>query len=65
MTPARVLRIDWLPGADVLDAHCFCGSRWSAPDPVAAWTWLLAHPLHDPTGPTGRGPADPTERDTR
>ncbi|MFE9428518.1 hypothetical protein ACFYNO_36865 [Kitasatospora sp. NPDC006697] len=42
----RVYRIEWLPGGDLLDAHCFCGARTGAPDPVAAWSWLLDHPRH-------------------
>lgn len=41
-----VLRIDWLPGTDVLRGTCHCGVTADAEDPVAMWEWLLAHPSH-------------------
>lgn len=52
----ELYRIDWLPGSDVLNAHCFCGARSTAEDPERAWSWLLDHPRHAthtrPTPPT-------------
>ncbi len=37
-------RIDWEPGSDLLRGTCHCGARHTCDDPVAMWTWLLAHP---------------------
>jgi hypothetical protein len=43
---AGKLRITWLPGDDLLRGRCHCGAEAEAEDPVAMWTWLLAHPDH-------------------
>ncbi|NUS15874.1 MAG: hypothetical protein HOY69_31500 [Streptomyces sp.] len=43
---ASVLRIRWLPGADVLQGTCHCDARHECRDPVEMWDWLLAHPDH-------------------
>ena len=37
---------NWLPGSDRLRGRCHCGAESEAPDPVAMWEWLLAHPDH-------------------
>jgi hypothetical protein len=47
----RVLRIGWLPGSDRLRGHCHCGAESEAEDPIALWSWLLAHPDHPADGP--------------
>ncbi|MFC8718511.1 hypothetical protein [Kitasatospora sp. NPDC057198] len=52
----RVHRVDWLPGADVLEARCHCGARSTQPDPVAVWDWLLDHPRHAAPAPDGGRP---------
>jgi hypothetical protein len=41
-----VLRVDWLPGTDVLLGTCHCGQTGEAEDPVQIWEWLLGHPGH-------------------
>ncbi|MGH4035231.1 hypothetical protein ACQB60_40670 [Actinomycetota bacterium Odt1-20B] len=51
-----VLRIDWRPDTDLLNGRCHCGARHICDDPVAMWTWLLAHPDH---------PTPPREQDTQ
>ncbi|MEU3793649.1 hypothetical protein AB0F07_28200 [Streptomyces fructofermentans] len=57
----RVHRVDWLPGTDVLRGTCHCGAEHTAPDPVAMWEWLFAHPEgHSPAdGPPGAGRGRP------
>jgi hypothetical protein len=53
----RVLRVDWLPGADRLRGRCHCGAESEAEDPLEMWEWLLAHPDH----PGAAAPPPPTE----
>jgi hypothetical protein len=52
MSGARILRVDWLPGADRLRGSCHCGATAEAGDPIAMWDWLLAHPDHPADGPS-------------
>lgn len=52
----RRLRVTWLPGSDQLRARCHCGAEHVDEDPVAAWSWLLAHPVGHDRG-TGTAPA--------
>ncbi|NUO97458.1 MAG: hypothetical protein HOW71_39020 [Nonomuraea sp.] len=45
----EVLRVEWLPGSDVLQGRCHCGATRSADGPVEVWDWLLSHPAgHSP-----------------
>ncbi|QSE91156.1 hypothetical protein JWS13_22235 [Rhodococcus pseudokoreensis] len=49
---ARVMRIVWLPGSDLLEGECHCGARHVAEEPAALWEWLLACPDgHHPVAP--------------
>lgn len=58
-----VVRIEWLPGTDVLVGTCHCTARHEAEDPVQMWEWLLSHPEgHVPAGP---GPSVPPTPDRR
>jgi hypothetical protein len=57
MAGDRVLRVNWLPGSDVLRGQCFCGASADGDDPVQMWEWLLAHPQHPDGGPAGPAPA--------
>ncbi|MCK2218258.1 hypothetical protein MF672_031375 [Actinomadura sp. ATCC 31491] len=57
MGPARgpagreVLRVEWLPGSDVLRGLCHCGAAHLAEGPVEVWEWLLSHPAGHSPGP--------------
>lgn len=55
-----VVRIEWLPGTDVLLGTCHCGATHSAEDPISMWEWLLAHP--DGHQPSGAPQPDPQPR---
>lgn len=51
-----VVRIVWLPGTDLLDAHCPCGRSATHRTPIEAWHWLdAARPGHDATEHTVPG----------
>jgi hypothetical protein len=62
MSGDRILRVDWLPGADRLRGRCHCGAETEAADPSAMWDWLLAHPDHPPAGPSEPVPTSPVGR---
>lgn len=62
LTGPSVVRIEWLPGTDVLVGTCHCTATHSAGDPVSMWEWLLAHPDgHEPAAGAPSSPA-PLER---
>lgn len=55
LTGSSVVRVEWLPGSDVLLGTCHCGATHQAQDPISMWEWLLAHP----EGHVGGGEPDP------
>jgi len=55
---ATVVRIEWLPGTDLLRGTCHCSAQHEAQDPVAMWEWLLAHPDGHTAGPGATAPGD-------
>jgi hypothetical protein len=58
LTGPGVVRIEWLPGTDVLLGTCHCSAQHEAGDPVAMWEWLLAHPEGHAPGPGADGDGD-------
>jgi hypothetical protein len=59
----NVVRIEWLPGSDILVGTCHCRAVHEAQDPNAMWEWVLAHPEGHLPGPgTVRSPAPPPAR---
>lgn len=57
MLPGDALvRIEWLPGSDLLVGTCHCGAVHQAGDPVSMWEWLLAHPDGHVPGPAAPAP---------
>lgn len=53
---ARVYRVDWTPGTDMLRGRCHCGAERLSDDPVQLWEWMLDHPRgHRPTDRTSGG----------
>lgn len=63
LTGPGVVRIEWLPGTDVLLGTCHCSAQREAQDPVAMWEWLLAHPDGHTAGPGAAVPVGETPRD--
>ena len=61
---ARVMRIVWLPGSDLLEGECHCGARHVAEEPAALWEWLLTCPdgHHHTSAPDLRTPPLRVER---
>jgi hypothetical protein len=55
----RVLRVEWVPGADRLRGTCFCGATHDAEDPIAMWEWLLDHRDSHGGCPVGSAPDVP------
>ena len=47
----NVVRIEWLPGSDLLVGTCHCLAVHEAHDPIAMWDWVLAHPEGHRPGP--------------
>lgn len=57
----NVVRIEWLPGSDTLVGTCHCSAQHEAQDPIAMWTWLLAHPEgHEAAPAAPDAPVAPT-----
>ena len=56
---AKVMRIVWMPGTDLLEGICHCSATHVCNDPLVMWDWLLAHPVgHESYVPA---PATPHE----